>query len=219
MKAKWQSYSKGRIGVYSRNIPEPYVVSVRNILSAARRCLAVSFGLPTPGHLEVIMIKNGKSSPRLGTNGKDSIFLVVSKTRDLKAPKKSGIHHVYGLCHELAHIAMYRRIRNVYSLPPGWGEGWAHYAASTALVPYVWKRLGEDAWPDPYPYVKTEGKQRFLGQISRAGSLSDHTLEAAAKLYMIESKKGRKQIGHMLWRSEARGLTGDSLVLLLEKML
>ena len=50
--------------------------------------------------------------PRLYNDGRDRLFLTVGSTESLLQPSKSGTFHIYGLCHEVAHLAMYRLIRD-----------------------------------------------------------------------------------------------------------
>jgi hypothetical protein len=51
-------------------------------------------------------------STGLFNDGNDSIFLTVRSDRDLRKPVDSGVFAIYGLCHEVAHLAMYRTIRD-----------------------------------------------------------------------------------------------------------
>ena len=96
------------------------------------------------------------------------------------APPPSGPHHVYGFIHEIGHL-MFMTDNGIFN------EGWAHYAASK-IVDEVYRELGDTAWPRPYNYSKTEGKERLLADIARA---QPGTIYGASEvLYTIEQRHG-----------------------------
>jgi hypothetical protein len=67
---------------------------------------------------------------RLFNDGQDRFVLSLTSVDQLQPPSKSGIFHVYGLCHELGHLAMYRVIKRHEWLSTAAAEGWAHSVGS-----------------------------------------------------------------------------------------
>ena len=83
---------------------------------------------------------------RLFNDGQDRLFLTVGSSDSLFQPSKSGTFHIYGLCHEVAHLAMYRAIRDHSWATTAATEGWAHYLGSR-IVDELHKRQCPDLWP------------------------------------------------------------------------
>ena len=48
----------------------------------------------------------------LFNDGDRSVFLTVRSAKDFRKPADSGVFLVYGLCHEIGHLAMYRAVRD-----------------------------------------------------------------------------------------------------------
>ncbi len=165
------------------------------------------YGIKMPERIVVLVIK--ADSLRLWNDGNDRITLELPSQEKLGPPAKSGAHHVYGLCHEVSHIAMYRNIKDVASLPPGWGEGWAHYAASMGILPEVWARLGSAAWPEPHNYFGSSGPARLLKQFVGMDPASpDAHLQAAKIFYDAEQKYGKSGVGQAMNAVFAKGVRG-----------
>jgi hypothetical protein len=101
---------------------------------------------------------------RLFNDGNDHIFLTIRSQDNLLKPKTSGVYNIYGFCHEVGHMAMYRLIQNHDWLTGEAAEGWAHYLGSR-LVDIVYKKEGKDLWPDKYDYV-ADGTKRLEKQLS-----------------------------------------------------
>ena len=75
-------------------------------------------------------------------------FLLSPDGSQLAPSPQSGIFNIYGSCHELGHIVMYRGMKNQVGLPDGIGEGWAHYAGSVVLDA-VAEHLGQKSGRSP----------------------------------------------------------------------
>ena len=94
-----------------------------------------------------------------------SPFLLSTPSKDtLAPPQKSGTFTLYGLCHEIGHIAMYRPLKQRDWMTTAAAEGWAHYAGSVA-VDRVYQVKGEDLWPQKYDY-RADGTERLKKQLT-----------------------------------------------------
>lgn len=202
LKTKVHEIRKMNVAVEYAGVPFCYARACGRICSVAREGVSKVFGINMTRHLNILIVKQRGGDVRLFTDGRTRICMFISNRKNLCPPKKSRIHLVYGLAHEVAHIGMYRFIwRNVKKLPKGTGEGWAHYAASTGLVPYLNTHLGLKAWPEHYDYFTIEGPARFKQQIS--GNPNRHRqprLWAAKKFNFLGEKYGQKVLGKTMSR-------------------
>ena len=82
----------------------------------------------------------------------------------LRRPAVTGTFHLYGFCHEVGHLAMYRVIQQRPWLSSAGAEGWAHYAGSR-ILDVVYAREGEKLWPDAYNYLE-DGTARLRKQLA-----------------------------------------------------
>jgi len=145
-------------------IDETHAKSIAKTISAARRAYVEALKFPMP---ETILVKvdcGPKQPSRLFTDGKDRVFLSLPSSERLAPPKRSGTFILYGLCHELGHIAMYRILEDRDWMTTGAAEGWAHYAGSV-VVDAVFENEGKDLWPTPYDY-RADGTARLREQLS-----------------------------------------------------
>ncbi len=100
----------------------------------------------------------------LFNDGADHIFLTIRSQDNLLKPGTSGVYQIYGLCHEVGHMAMYRLIPDHSWITGDGAEGWAHYMGS-CLVDAVYAKQGADLWPDRYDYIE-DGTKRLDKQLS-----------------------------------------------------
>lgn len=155
---------KDGVSVSYAGIDRTYAEAIARTVGAARALAAEQFGFDMPKTITVSVRAETDGVVRLYTDGADRFFLTVRSQRDLRKPAASGIFHLYGLCHEVGHLAMYRLIRDHSWLTTAAAEGWAHYMGSR-LVDAVHKREGKDLWPDAYDYL-ADGTKRLNRQIS-----------------------------------------------------
>src|SRR5205807_1519353 len=101
---------------------------------------------------------------RLFNDGRDYIVLSVKSPNALARPQRSGTFLLYGLCHELGHVAMYRILTDRDWLTTAGAEGFAHYAGSV-VVDAVYNARGEKLWWDPYDY-RADGAARLAKQLA-----------------------------------------------------
>jgi hypothetical protein len=145
-------------------VSEAYAKAIGGTVEAARAAAEASgFNMPRTIEIQVRLQANG--SLRLWTDGDSRITLVLGSENQLLKPSTSGVFHIYGLCHEVGHLAMYRRIADHSFLKPEAAEGWAHYLGSR-LVDAVYAKEGKDLWPDPYDY-REDGTGRLEAQLEK----------------------------------------------------
>lgn len=146
-------------------IDERHAEAIAQTAEAARAAAARDFGFDMPETVKVTVSAKPSGGVRLFTDGQDHFFLSIRSEKDLRRPSETGIFHIYGLCHETGHLAMYRPIRDHGWMTTAAAEGWAHYLGSR-LVDAVHAAEGEKLWPDQYNYL-ADGTQRLNGQLAR----------------------------------------------------
>lgn len=165
-----QLYRLDHTVVEYTNVDITYAAAIAMTVESARQAAVDRFGYDMPPTIRVTVTADPKQRVRLFNDGQDRFSLTVRRERDLMQPTKSGIFHIYGLCHEIAHLAMYRPIRDHSWMTSAAAEGWAHYLGSQ-LVDAVYEQAGEELWPDAYDY-RVDGIARLNGQLA-GGQLSD----------------------------------------------
>jgi len=177
------------VQVTYEGIDVKYAQAIAQTLSAAREIYIRDFGADMPQTI-VCSVTCGDGQPtRLFTDGKDHVTLNVSSPEKLLHPAKSGVFNLYGMCHELGHVAMYRVLKDRDWMSTGAAEGWAHYAGSV-VVDRVYAAKGQNLWPDAYDY-RQDGMARLKRQLTTTAD-DQVTLGAEQwlKLEAIISLKG-----------------------------
>jgi Tol biopolymer transport system component len=169
---------------YAR-IPEAYAKAILTVATTARDVYATTYHCDMPDTVTVHVTKSPSEQTALWTDGESQLFLTVDSMDKLAPPQQSGVFNIYGICHELGHIALYRRIQ-VIGLPAGVGEGWAHYAGSV-VVDAVYAKHGPELWPEPYDY-RADGLARLRRQAGSGGD--DPTSKAALAFYGAHERYG-----------------------------
>ena len=141
--------------------------------------------MPDVVTVRIERVSGGRTN--LWTDGESTMFLTIKSEADLAPPQESGVWNIYGISHELGHIAMYRRAR-MLGFPKGVAEGWAHYAGS-AVTDEVYKKLGKNVWPVKYDYSE-DGLKRLEKTASDPEALKDPVTKAAAAFYQAQQKYG-----------------------------
>ncbi len=149
--------------------PQAYVKAIALTAQAARAAAIEKFKFDMPETIHIQVIQSAQEKVRLYNDGQDRLFLTIRAEKDLHKPAESGIYNIYGICHEIGHLAMYRAILQHDWLNSAGAESWAHYVGSR-LVDEVFERQGEALWPDAYPYLD-DGMKRFHAQ-QKAGAAS-----------------------------------------------
>jgi len=144
-------------------LDEKHAKALAEVVEAARAAAVEQFGFDMPDTVAVEVTCDRKARPRLFNDGQDRLFLTVRSAADLRQPRYSGIFHIYGLCHEIGHLAMYRPIRDRGWTTTAAAEGWAHYVGSR-LVDAVYEKAAQAVWPDAYDY-RADGMARLERQL------------------------------------------------------
>lgn len=207
-----------RVTVKYARIDRKYAEAFGNVLAEALKVYE-SLGFKMPEHI-TLESEIDPSSTRLWTDGESHLFLHL-KSQELLAPaSRTGVFNLYGMCHELGHIAMYRNLSSLMGLPEGVGEGWAHYAGCV-VVTEVAAKLGKSIWPEYYDVADVEG----IGRLKRASAKAepwdklDPTSRAALVFYRIETEYGRDKLAAAMTAALAEHPTGKDLMpLMLAKL-
>ncbi len=159
-----QIYRTDNAVVTFSGIETKYVEALAQTAEAARSIAVRQFGFDMPETIKIIAGGDPKQRVRLFNDGNDRLYLTVRKARDLSRPSESGVFHIYGICHEIGHLAMYRIIRDHSWISSNGAEGWAHYIGSR-IVDGVYAQKKEGLWPDKYNYL-TDGTARLKKQLA-----------------------------------------------------
>lgn len=207
-----------RVTVRYARIDEKYAEALGKILAEALKVYeSLGFKMPEKVTLEAQI---DPLSTSLWTDGESQMFLHL-KSKELLAPAdRTGVFNIYGMCHELGHIAMYPNLENRMGLPQGVGEGWAHYAGCI-VVTEVAGKLGKSIWPEYYDIADVEG----IGRLKRASAEAkpwdklDPNSRGALVFYRIETEYGRDKLAAAMSAALAARPTGKELMpLLLAKL-
>ena len=143
-------------------ISKPYAEAIGRTVAAARSAAIDQFGFDMPETIAVSVTADPKGNVGLMNDGQDHFMLTIRSEQDLGKPSTTGTFHLYGMCHEVGHLAMYRLIRDHSWMTSDAAEGWAHFAGSR-LVDAVYAKEGPDLWPDRYDY-REDGTKRLARQ-------------------------------------------------------
>lgn len=191
-KATKQTLKAPGVEIIYTGINPAYAKAILTLAAEARRIYAGTFKCNMPETIQIRINKDPDSQTSLWTDGENGMFLTLKSNADLKPPMQSGVFNIYGVCHELGHIAMYRNV-NCLGLPEGVPEGWAHYAGSL-VVDEVYKKFGPTLWPDPYDYADTEGLARIARRTNDTEALKSPLTRAAVTFYAVHQRYGAAKV-------------------------
>lgn len=146
--------------------------------------------------IEVHLIQDVQKEPSLGSYGGKITF--QGNESHLLPPADGGANNIYGICHEMGHL--------VFPIDdPYYSEAWADYAAAYRVIPYVWERLGADAWPQPYNYLANDGpadiRQRMENETRNPDYLHDY-YRAVSVLITVDETYGPQVIGQAILQTK-----------------
>ena len=204
--AEGAAVERPHVKVTYDGVPEAHAGAVAETLSAAWNAYRSDFGFELPDTVRC-SVESGPGKPsRLFTDGHDRVFLSVPSSDTLLRPAKSGTFVLYGLCHELGHVAMYRVLKDRDWMTTAAAEGWAHYAGSV-VVDRVWEAKGQRLWTvDPYDY-KADGTARLDKQL--AAPSPSEIARGAGRWRELERIIGRKELGALFVAWQAVGREGS----------
>jgi len=163
--------------------------AIAQTISAARKVYVEDFGFDMPETILASVSAKAEQPTRLFNDGVNRLNLSIPNAAMLNRPQKSGVFNLYGICHELGHLAMYRLLKDHDWVSGPGAEGWAHYAGSV-VVDRVYAAEGEKLWADPYDY-RSDGMARLVKQLANASA--DPTTKAAGKWMELEKIIGQKE--------------------------
>ncbi len=167
------------VQVTSTGLSDAYAKAIARAVETARAVAIEQFGFDMPETIQVSVVVSPGSGTRLFTDGDDHINLTVPSEEKLLRPAVTRTFQIYGFCHEVGHLAMYRVIHQRRWLSSAGAEGWAHYAGSR-ILDTVYAREGEKLWPDSYNYLE-DGAARLRKQLA---TTNPNTTTQAAGLWL-----------------------------------
>src|SRR5688500_7437292 len=191
-------------------IDEPHAKAIVETITAAREVYITHFGFDMPQTIRASVTCAPGQPNRLFTDGHDSLFLSMPDTKSLAPPAKSGTFTLYGMCHELGHMAMYRILKQRDWMTTAAAEGWAHYAGSV-VVDHVYTAMGEKLWPEPYDY-RADGTARLKKQLS--SPTPSPIAKGAEQWQKLEGVIGAKSFPKLLaaWNSNTSDNPSEGLL-------
>ncbi len=160
--ARADEISLDHVVVSYTGIGKAYAEAIGRTVATARSTAVEQFGFDMPQTITVTISVDAMGNVGLMNDGQDRFMLTVRSEDDLRKPSTSGVFQLYGFCHEVAHLAMYRVVRDHSWMTSDAAEGWAHYMGSR-LVDLVYAKEGPDLWPDRYDYIE-DGTKRLARQ-------------------------------------------------------
>lgn len=198
-RAVWRS---DHASVSYEGIDEGQAAAIGRVVETARQAAIDRYGFDLPKTVFVTVSVDPKGGVRLYNDGHDRITLLLRNKQNLRRPEVTGTFHLYGLCHEVGHLAMYRTLTERRWMSHGAAEGWAHYLGSH-LVDAVYNKHGDKGWFEPYDY-RADGTQRLNKQLQMDGlHRPGSSIEGAAMWQQLVGLIGEKQIHGLLkaWQS------------------
>jgi hypothetical protein len=144
-------------------VDSAYGEAIAQLVDTAWEVYKREFGADLPRVVRVKVVCGRGRKLRLWNDGHDRIYLDLRSRGQLSKPSESGVFNLYGFCHELGHITMYRTLKRRSWLNGAAAEGFAHYAGSY-VVDRVYASQGESLWPDRYDY-RRDGVARLDAQL------------------------------------------------------
>lgn len=157
-------HRSGHTAVIYDGIEPAYAEAIAQVAEVARESAIKRFRFEMPGTVEVRVTLDPQRPTRLFTDGHGGIVLEINSPANLRKPSESGVYNLYGICHEIGHLAMHRAIPNRPWMTSTASEGWAHYLGSE-IVDDLYATEKEDLWPDSYNYL-ADGTARLESQLA-----------------------------------------------------
>jgi len=188
-----------------------YAKAIARTVASARLAAIDEFGFSMPDRVNVIVRLDKNEKQTLFNDGSDHVTLVIGSERQLLKPATSGIFNVYGFCHEVGHIAMYRLIPRHDWMTTAAAEGWAHYLGSR-LLDSLHRKEGPALWPDSYDYL-ADGTQRLRREL--AARDTEETVRGAGKWQELAGLVGDKGLATLfkVWGSTPIAPTAPAVAL------
>ncbi len=170
--------------------------------SAAWKIYTSDFGFDLPETVLVEVTCGPNEATKLFTDGQEHLYLSLPSKDKLDKPAKSGVFNLYGVCHELGHMVMYRVLKQREWMSSPAAEGWAHFAGST-VVDRVYAAKGESLWADRYDY-RADGTARLSKEL--AGTSPSAVSKAAGQWQNLEKIIGGSAFPTLFAAWESAGI-------------
>jgi RNA polymerase sigma-70 factor (ECF subfamily) len=158
-----ETYRLDNALVRYEGVSEEYARALGETAQTARAVALKEFAFDMPETFVIQVDRRPGERARLFCDGRNYLSLTIRSEKDLHKPSESGVFTLYGICHEIGHIAMYRLIPEHGWLTTEAREGWAHYLGSR-IVDEVYAEKGAAFWPDAYDYL-ADGTMRLKKQL------------------------------------------------------
>src|SRR5687768_14046857 len=120
-----QTLRLDHVAVHYDGITEPQARSLAVVAEAARTAAVARYGFDVPDTVTVNVDCKLGNTVRLFTDGHDTYTLSIRTPFDLSPPALCGIYNLYGMCHELGHVVMYRVVKDHRWMTGAAAEAWA----------------------------------------------------------------------------------------------
>lgn len=189
---------RDHVRVTYHGMPQAYAEAMATIADSARRTYSDIFFLDMPDSLVVSVDIDRANRVAIWNDGGARINLTLGRTAQLRAPAKSKVFNIYGLCFELADLAIRRTLGKPAWLSDEAVLGLSHDCASEAIE-RVYLRYGRRLWPDEYAY-EAEGLPRLKKQMKVRHP--SEVIKAAALWHELTKIMGERALGETLkaWR-------------------
>jgi hypothetical protein len=107
-----KTFKTDHVTVRYAGITDEQANSLGRVAEAARKAAIARYGFDVPQQIIVNVDCQPGTKARLFTDGNDTYTLSIRSGADLAPPAASGIYNLYGMCHELGHVVMYRVIKD-----------------------------------------------------------------------------------------------------------
>lgn len=172
---------------------EKYVLASLEVLELARN-LAIDAGYDLPDKLQFSVIRSERNVLYFDRKKLNGITWEYNSLENLLPPAESRKKNVYGLCHEIGHLSMYRITNNKNNwMSYDYRESWADFFGNF-LIDSVFQYLGTDFWPEPHDYSESAGMDFFLQRIENDNPKLQSFNKSALFWYELNLKLGFRNI-------------------------
>ncbi|MCL4516989.1 MAG: hypothetical protein M1379_15600 [Firmicutes bacterium] len=182
---------------YSGGLPEEYLNAIARLFEVNYQGMREMYGID----LKTRHAQGKQLEIRIDADwGKGASFYAMGYIwLQFESPDqlKNRYGHVYGIAHELSHLALGFGAGN-YKNESKLNESFAFVVASYLISYYIWPKLGASAWPDPYDYNATEGEKQLLEVAARGAYPQYIDTEFMRFLWSLHHDKGPAFVGRIV---------------------
>lgn len=145
---------------------ETYARASVKILEYTRE-LAIQYGFDLPHKLQFSVLRSDRNVLYFDYKKLKGITWEYNSMTNFLPPEESRKKNVYGLCHEIGHLCMYRSVPVKNNWMSGdFRESWADFFGNY-IIDTVYEHLGAACWPEPHDYKETAGMVFLLSRIAK----------------------------------------------------